>query len=94
LADAGTYTSLRRVRLWVVHADERPEGETKMEAELEHLLRTYSDNEVISEQGSLRDLLICLRNLADELQLDLEEALTESADVHRERLLQAFDPCL
>jgi hypothetical protein len=74
--------------------DERPEQETKMEPELEHLLRTYSDNEVISEQRSLRDLLISLRNLADELHLDLEEALTESADVRRKQFLQAFDPCL
>ena len=65
-----------------------------MEAELEHLLRTYSDHEVISEQGSLRDLLTCLRNLADELQLDFEEALTEADDAHRARLLQAFDPRL
>jgi hypothetical protein len=94
-ADTGTWTSaLRRSRLWVVHPDERPERETKMEAELEHLLRTYSDHEAISEQGSLRDLLTCLRNLADELELDFEEALREADDAHRKRLLQIFDPCL
>jgi hypothetical protein len=65
-----------------------------MDSELEHLLRTYSDHEVISEQGSLQDLLTCLRSLAEELQLDFEEALTESDAAYQDRLLQAFDPCL
>ena len=73
---------------------ERPEQEKRMDSELEHLLRTYSDHEVISEQGSLRDLLTCLRGLAEELQLDFDEALTESDAGHEVRLLQAFDPCL
>jgi hypothetical protein len=56
-----------------------------MNGELEHLLMTHSAHEVISEQGSLRDLLTCLRGLAEELHLDFEEALTESAGqpVHR-----------
>jgi hypothetical protein len=49
---------------------------------------------VISEQGSLRDFLTCLRSLAAELQLDFGEALTESAAFYQDRLLQAFDPCL
>jgi hypothetical protein len=62
-----------------------------MDRELEHVLRTYSDHEVIGEQGSLRDLLTCLRSLAEELQLDFEEALTESAATYQDRLLQAFD---
>jgi hypothetical protein len=35
-----------------------------MNTELKHLLRTYGDYEVISEQASLRDLLTCLRSLA------------------------------
>jgi hypothetical protein len=65
-----------------------------MDSELEHLLKTYSDHEVISEQGGLRDLLTCLRGLAEELQLDFEEALTESDAVYQDRLLQAFDPFL
>ena len=42
-----------------------------MKGELEHMLRTQSDHEVIDEQGSLRDVLACLRNLASELQLAL-----------------------
>jgi hypothetical protein len=49
-----------------------------MDCELVHMLRTYSDHEVISEQGGLRDLLSCLRSLAEELQLDFGKALTES----------------
>jgi hypothetical protein len=65
-----------------------------MDRELEHLLRTYSDHEVISEQGGLRDLLASLRNLAEELQLDFEEALTESDAGYEDRRLLAFDPCL
>ena len=65
-----------------------------MDSELEHLLRTHCDHEVISGQGSLRDLLTCLRSLAEELQIDFQEALTESDAVYQDRLLQAFDPCL
>jgi hypothetical protein len=65
-----------------------------MDSELEHLLRTHSDHEVISEQGSLRDLLTCLRGLAEELQLDFEKALTESDAAYQDQLRQAFDPCL
>jgi hypothetical protein len=62
-----------------------------MDSELEHLLKTYSDHEVISEQASLRDVLTCLRRLAEELQLDFEAALTESDATYQDRLLQAFD---
>jgi hypothetical protein len=65
-----------------------------MDEELEHILRTYSDHEVICEQGGLRDLLACLRGLADELQLDFKKALTESSAAYHDRLLQAFDPRL
>src|SRR5262245_61494608 len=77
-----------------LNPNEPPERETMMDRELEHLLMTYSDHEVISEQGSLQDLLTCLRNLAEELQLDFDEALTESDAVHQVRLLLAFDPRL
>jgi hypothetical protein len=65
-----------------------------MQRELEHVLMTYSDHEATSEQGSLRDLLTCLRSLAEELQLNFDEALTESDGAHQDRLFQAFDPCL
>jgi hypothetical protein len=65
-----------------------------MDCELEHMLRTYSNHEAISEQGSLRALLTSLRSLAEELQLDFQEALTASAMTDQEQLLQAFDPCL
>jgi hypothetical protein len=40
-----------------------------MQDELEHLLSTQSDYEVIDEQGSLRDILTGLRRQADELQV-------------------------
>jgi hypothetical protein len=59
-----------------------------MDRALEHLLRTYSEHHVISEQGSLRDLLTCLRSLAEDLQLDFEEALTESHAAYQDRLVQ------
>jgi hypothetical protein len=65
-----------------------------MNGELEHLLRTHSDHEAISEQGSLRALLASLRSLAEELHLDFEEALMESDTAYQDRLLLAFDPCL
>ena len=65
-----------------------------MDRELEHVLRTHSDHEVIKEQDGLRDLLTSLRSLAEELQLDFQEALTESDAAYQDRLLQAFDPCL
>jgi hypothetical protein len=65
-----------------------------MERELEHLLKTYSDHEVLGDQGSLRDLLTCLRNLAEELQLDFAKALTEADAAYQDRLLLAFDPSL
>jgi hypothetical protein len=63
-----------------------------MQGELEHLLRTHSDDEITSEQGSLRDILAALRHLADALQLDFGEALADSEAVYEERLRQQFDP--
>jgi hypothetical protein len=65
-----------------------------MDSELEHLLMTYSDHEVIGEQGSLRDLLTCVRNLAEKLQLNFANALTESDAAYQDRLMLAFDPGL
>jgi hypothetical protein len=65
-----------------------------MDSELEHILRTYSDHEVISEKDSLRNLLTWLRSPAEDLQLDFEYALTESGDAYQYRLFQAFDPCV
>jgi hypothetical protein len=75
-------------------AEEPQQWESMMDSELEHLLRTYSDHEVISEQGGLRDLLTCLRSLAGDLQLNFEEALTGSGAAFQDRLRLAFDPCL
>jgi hypothetical protein len=65
-----------------------------MQGELEHLLRTHSDHEGISEQGSLRYILAGLRSLAAELQLDFGEALVGSEAVYEEQLLREFDPDL
>ena len=62
-----------------------------MDSELEHLLMTYSDHEVISIQDTLREILTCLRSLAEELHLNFEEALTGSGATCHDRLLQAFD---
>jgi hypothetical protein len=41
-----------------------------MLSELEYLLKTHGDQEALSDQSSLRDLLTDLRRLADELGLD------------------------
>jgi hypothetical protein len=65
-----------------------------MGGELEHLLRTYSNHEVISEQGSLRDIIARLRSLAEELQFDFDEALAEANAAYQDWAFQAFDPCL
>jgi hypothetical protein len=65
-----------------------------MNGELEHLLRTYSNHEVISEQGSLLYLLTSLRSVAEELQLDFKEALKASNAAYQDRLLLGFDPCI
>jgi len=65
-----------------------------MDSELEYMLKTYSNHEVTSEQVSLRDLLTCLRGVAEELQLDFQDALTDSGTAYQDRLFQAFDPCL
>jgi len=63
-----------------------------MDGELEHMLKTYSDHKVICQKSGLRSLLTHLRNLADELHLDFEAALSESDAAHRYRLEQAVSP--
>jgi hypothetical protein len=68
-------------------SSEPPERETMMDGELEHMLNTYVDHKVISQQCGLRSLLTCLRSLAEQLQLDFEEALKESEAAFRHRLL-------
>jgi hypothetical protein len=65
-----------------------------MHGELEHMLRTYGDHKVISQQSCLRSVLTCLRSLAEELQLDFEEALTESEAAFRYRLPPGIRPGL
>jgi hypothetical protein len=72
----------------------KPEPEMIMNAELENLLMTYCDHEAIGEQRSLRELLTCLRNVARELHLDFQEAMTESEAIYQVRQMQAFDPRL
>jgi hypothetical protein len=65
-----------------------------MDGELEHMLTTYGNHKVISQQCCLRSLLTCLRSLADELQLDFEEALSESEAAFRYRLPSDVRPGL
>jgi hypothetical protein len=65
-----------------------------MNGELEHLLRTHSDNEMTGEQGSLRDILAGLRRLAEELRLDFAQALAGSQAVYEAQFLLEFEPCL
>ena len=64
-----------------------------MLSELEYLLRTHGDQEALSDQSSLRDVLTDLRRLADEMGLDFRSALT-GAEVDHDPFLtpEAFDP--
>jgi hypothetical protein len=66
-----------------------------MLSELEYLLRTHGDHEVLCDQSSLRDVLADLRRLADDLRLDCRSALA-GARVEDDPLLspEAFDPCI
>ena len=66
-----------------------------MFCELEHLLKTHSDHEVLSDQSSLRDVVAVLRQVANELGLDFQSALVR-AEVERESFstLASFDPCI
>jgi hypothetical protein len=66
-----------------------------MLSELEYLLRTHGDQEALSDQASLRDMLTDLRRLADDLGLDFRSALA-GAKVEGDPLLtsEAFDPCI
>jgi hypothetical protein len=66
-----------------------------MLSELEHILRTHGDHEVLSDQASLRDMLIDMRRLADDLGLDFWLTLT-GAEVENDPCLTyaAFDPCI
>jgi hypothetical protein len=63
--------------------------------ELEYLLRTHGDQEALSDQTSLRDVLTNLHRLADDLGLDFGSALT-GAEVKDDLFLNpgAFDPCI
>jgi hypothetical protein len=64
-----------------------------MLSELEYLLRTHGDHEVMSDQSSLRDMLADLRHLADDLGLDFRVAIA-AAEVEDDPLTTqaAFDP--
>jgi hypothetical protein len=66
-----------------------------MFSELEHILRTHGDYEVLSDQASLRDMVTEMRRLADDLGLDFRLALAGTA-VENDPCLPftAFDPCI
>ena len=66
-----------------------------MFSELEHILRTHGDHEVLSDQASLRDMVTEMRRLADELGLNFRLALSGVAIGTDACLpLAAFDPCI
>jgi len=66
-----------------------------MFSELEHILRTHGDHEVLSDQASLRDMVTEMRRLADELGLNFRLALIGAAIENDLCLpLAAFDPCI
>jgi hypothetical protein len=66
-----------------------------MLSELEYLLKTHGDHEALSDQTSLRDLLVDLRRLAGDLGLDFRSALV-GAKIEDDSFLSqaAFDPCI
>jgi hypothetical protein len=70
-----------------------PKRREAMLSELEYVLRTHGDHEVLSDQASLRDVLTDLRRLADDLGLDFGSALAR-AEVEDDPLStpEAFDP--
>jgi hypothetical protein len=66
-----------------------------MLSELEYLIRTHSDHEVMSDQCSLRDVLIDLRRVADDLGLDFRLAIAGAKVENEQFPTQAsFDPCI
>ena len=66
-----------------------------MLSELEYLLKTHGDHEALSDQSSLRDVLIDLRRLADDLGLDFRSALAGArAEDDPFPTPEAFDPCI
>jgi len=66
-----------------------------MFSELEHILRTHGDHEVLSDQASLRDMVAEMRRLADDLGLNFRLALTGAAIDNDPCLpFSAFDPCI
>ena len=63
--------------------------------ELEHLVKTLSDHEAVSDQSSLREVVTDLRRLADDLGLDFRLALASTQGEDDPLLTKAaFDPCI
>jgi hypothetical protein len=61
--------------------------------ELEFLLKTHSEEQALSEQCCLRQVLTELRHLADGLGLDFGEALAGSGAISDEPpTVPGFDP--
>jgi hypothetical protein len=73
----------------------QPEWTEVMVRQLEVLLRTHGAEEARSDQSSLGDILVGLRDLADELGLDFGAALAGSAVGALEpAVLAGFDPSI
>jgi len=73
----------------------KPERRKTMFSELEYLIRTHSDNEAMNDQSSLRQMLVDLRQLADDLGLDFRLAYAH-AKVAEDPFptLASFDPSI
>jgi hypothetical protein len=64
-----------------------------MLSELEYLLKTHGEEQARSDQSSLRDVLMEVRHLADDLGLDFGSALAGSDGVCGDpATMEAFDP--
>jgi hypothetical protein len=62
-----------------------------MTSELRYVLKSNGNYEWCSDQESLRELLVDLQEVADELGLDFTEALAWATPQERKA---GFDPCI
>jgi hypothetical protein len=70
-----------------------PERREALVSQLEYLLRTHGDEQALSEQSSLQDVVTELRHLAGDLGLDFVAAVAGSNEAPGEpTTYAAFDP--
>jgi hypothetical protein len=70
------------------------EGGRAMTNELRHLIKVHSGHEACSDQKSLGDLLADLREAADDLDLDFDQAFFQSRTRFESLDSSPFYPCI